>query len=354
MESSKAKDVVRKVLPFLSKKEIPVTPDNYRIWFEYFMGGNEEIKTRLDELMESGTKFTPELNGQLYEKFFVRNLEKESSEKIQKEIDAAENTSSKASELIMNTIKDILESSETTSKYGQKLKSYSKDVGTAQKIEDVKSLLTTMVRDTHEAELTNVKIQKKLRNSSVELKKINLDLSEARNEARTDKLTGLYNRRMFDELLKHYIDLMENEKKDCSIIMLDIDFFKRFNDSYGHPVGDKLLKAVSQEVMEKVSSKGLICRYGGEEFIVICPDIVIDKALEVAECIRYGIRDEVEFTVKSNPVSVTVSLGVSQIRPGDSKTSLIERVDAAMYRAKNSGRDNTKTDRDLDAKVPGN
>ncbi len=354
MESLKAKNVARKVLPFLTKKELPVTPNNYRIWFEYFMGENEEIKTHLDELLESDTKFTPELNDQLYEKFFVRDFEKESSERTLKEIDVAEDTSAKASDLIMSTIKDLLESSEITSEYGQKLKSYTQDVGMAQKIEDVKNLLTSMVRDTHEAEHTNVKIQKKLKNSSVELKKINLDLTVARKEARTDKLTGLYNRRMFDELLKNHIELMENEKKDCSIIMLDIDFFKKFNDLYGHPVGDKLLKAVSVEIVEKVSDNGLICRYGGEEFIVLCPDIDVGKAFELAECIRYGIRDEVEFTVKSSPVSVTVSLGVSQIRPGDGKTSLIERVDAAMYRAKKSGRDNTKTDRDLDAKVPGN
>ncbi|MEE8483218.1 MAG: GGDEF domain-containing protein, partial [Nitrospinota bacterium] len=273
MESLKAKNVARKVLPFLTKKELPVTPNNYRIWFEYFMGENEEIKTHLDELLESDTKFTPELNDQLYEKFFVRDFEKESSERTLKEIDVAEDTSAKASDLIMSTIKDLLESSEITSEYGQKLKSYTQDVGMAQKIEDVKNLLTSMVRDTHEAEHTNVKIQKKLKNSSVELKKINLDLTVARKEARTDKLTGLYNRRMFDELLKNHIELMENEKKDCSIIMLDIDFFKKFNDLYGHPVGDKLLKAVSEEIVEKVSDNGLICRYGGEEFIVLCPDI---------------------------------------------------------------------------------
>ncbi|MBI3793746.1 MAG: GGDEF domain-containing protein [Nitrospinae bacterium] len=339
--------IVRQVIPFLVKKSIPLTPENYRVWFEYFSGRKEEIKKRLDELLESDTAFSDELNEKLYEQFFVRSLEKESAEKVQREIDAAELLGSKINMMVVNLMRDILAGANSTTGFGEKLKKYQTTMQKMEGIDDVRSLLTSILKDTNEAAAETTKVHKKLEKTSDELETLQIKLTEARNDARTDNLTKLWNRRFFDETLAATVTDAK-AGKNVSLIFLDVDFFKKFNDNYGHLIGDKLLVHLAKEIKKKLEQHSHVCRYGGEEFAVILPNTALKRATELADVIRVEVEG-MSFTVRGTDVDVSISAGVAQIRPDDTPKSVVERADTAMYAAKTAGRNNVKTENDVKA-----
>ncbi|NMH60382.1 sensor domain-containing diguanylate cyclase [Alteromonas ponticola] len=164
---------------------------------------------------------------------------------------------------------------------------------------------------------------------------------ELRKIASIDKLTQLSNRREFDERLAEEIRRATRERKTMSLIMLDIDFFKSFNDSYGHQTGDKCLEQVAASIRKFISRPAdVAARYGGEEFAVLLPDTAEHSAFELAEDIRKDISNTPFRLADGDHVTVTASLGVSSLTPtsvsdGD---ELIKSADAALYLAKRSGR----------------
>lgn len=184
------------------------------------------------------------------------------------------------------------------------------------------------------------RIEASLRQATTQLQHANADLAA---RASQDGLTGLANRRCFDETLAHELNRAQRGGHDVSLIMLDVDFFKKFNDQYGHVAGDACLQAVAGAVARSVGrAEDLAARYGGEEFAVIMPGTNAAGALQVAEAIRAAVQALHIPHAASAVDVVTVSLGVAtlQRQPGghaDSK-ELIRQADALLYQSKNSGR----------------
>lgn len=184
------------------------------------------------------------------------------------------------------------------------------------------------------------RIEASLRLASTQLRQANADLAA---RAAQDGLTGLANRRCFDETLAHELHRAQRSGHPVSLIMLDVDFFKKFNDQYGHVAGDACLQAVAGAVARSVGrAEDLAARYGGEEFAVIMPGTRAAGALEVAEAIRSAVEAlQVPHAASANGV-VTVSLGAATLLPGQEKrtdsSELIREADALLYQSKNSGR----------------
>jgi len=158
-----------------------------------------------------------------------------------------------------------------------------------------------------------------------------------------DGLTGLYNRKYFDETLAKEIARSVRHNKIPSLIMLDIDNFKGYNDSYGHPEGDNVLRKVGSEIKLQVREIDSPCRYGGEEFAIILPETIKDNVILIAERIRRGIEKEV-FSPLGKRVSVSASFGVTQYIGGESAEGLLERADSRLYQVKDSGRNRVCSD----------
>lgn len=155
----------------------------------------------------------------------------------------------------------------------------------------------------------------------------------------TDSLTGLYNRRYMESHLNAMVEDGLTNDKPVSLLIFDIDFFKSVNDTYGHGAGDTVLKEFSQRIAQNVRGVDLACRMGGEEFVVVMPDTDLPYAMMVAERLRLRIG-EIPFVVEgSENLSVTVSIGIGIVEgAGDTAEKLLERADAALYRAKRDGR----------------
>ncbi len=162
---------------------------------------------------------------------------------------------------------------------------------------------------------------------------------DAMQRAVTDGLTGLINHTHFKELLGLEVGRSKRYGNQLTMLVLDIDYFKKINDTYGHLMGDVVIRRIAQALKGQVRDCDIVARYGGEEFAVLLPQTDLKGAYIVAERIRQRVRDMVFQTEDRDPIpAVTISIGVSQMRKPDTVTTFIERADQALYRAKHGGR----------------
>ena len=159
-----------------------------------------------------------------------------------------------------------------------------------------------------------------------------------------DPLTGLFNRRYLEESLKQQIHFARRKKQPLGMIMLDVDYFKRFNDTYGHDAGDLVLQKIAAYLQNHIRGSDIACRYGGEEMMIILPEASLENTRQRAEQLRSGIKG---LNIRHNKQSlgkITVSLGVSAYpEHGSSSQELFEAADSALYQAKAQGRDRVIT-----------
>ncbi|MFK7815390.1 MAG: GGDEF domain-containing protein [Gammaproteobacteria bacterium] len=183
----------------------------------------------------------------------------------------------------------------------------------------------------------NVKV---LVNQVNELKKEAQELRDRvqleKEHALHDPLTGLYNRQAYNEKISEVISTIESYD-NFSLLIWDIDHFKKFNDQYGHVVGDKVLKTVSEKLSKLLKKDYFLARFGGEEFAMLVPDLTVELSKEFADHIRIEVSNTV-FMVKGKQVKITVSCGISNIHHKDTAQSIFERADKALYAAKEDGR----------------
>ncbi len=192
--------------------------------------------------------------------------------------------------------------------------------------------------------ISNAKTYELAEGQRREIGRLNLILQdkvdELADQVATDKLTGLFNFRTFEQELQRRVNEYQRNsaREGLSIVMVDIDHFKRFNDQYGHAAGNVVLAGVAQEIAKLSRKMDMACRYGGEEFVVILPKCETDGALIFAERVRMAI-EAARFRIDSGEeLGVTVSIGVATFAAGDSQAALFERADQALYRAKRGGR----------------
>jgi diguanylate cyclase (GGDEF)-like protein len=185
-------------------------------------------------------------------------------------------------------------------------------------------------------------LEKKIQERTIELEQANQQLQRL---ATQDSLTKIANRRRFEEYLAQEWKRMAREKQMLSLILFDVDYFKRYNDNYGHQAGDACLRQIAKASQVSVKrSVDLVARYGGEEFAVILPNTPAEGAMHVAETIRDRIK-KLQIPHECSEISefVTISLGIASLIPSsdDSPDSLIAKADNALYEAKQQGRDRT-------------
>jgi diguanylate cyclase (GGDEF)-like protein len=168
--------------------------------------------------------------------------------------------------------------------------------------------------------------------------KNHLSIKRLKDDVAMDPLTGCYNRRGFERLLSHHVASAQRHGRDLSLIMFDIDHFKQVNDTYGHPAGDAVLKAISQAVLRAVRKGDYLARYGGEEFIVVLPDTQMPRAIELANRLR-GIIEALDIPKPDGgPLRKTASFGVACLRQHPDRDALIRAADTMLYEAKAGGR----------------
>lgn len=177
--------------------------------------------------------------------------------------------------------------------------------------------------------------QELLHQQSEELATRNRELNEL---AVRDGLTRAFRRGHIESELRRMVKALHRQTEDFSVLMLDIDFFKRVNDTYGHAVGDEVLRQLAARAQATLRAGDLFGRWGGEEFIVLMPKTPLPEAVEAAQRLRQAI-DALEFSADGTPFRITISIGAAQLRPQESADAVVGRADEALYAAKHAGRD---------------
>jgi len=339
-------EIARKTIPFMSKKRIPLSPDNYRVWYEYFRGGIRELCEEIEKLLGTNARFDERLNEELYNKFLAPKVSNENEEKLREEMQAV-NEASQASQKIIEPIAKSLEDlSGHNLSYGTKLNDLAAQATENNNTKMLGKIIDTLVNETKAISADNQRMSGELNESSQSLEDLTKKLEDARIEARIDDLTGLQNRRAFNEALAREVRLVEDNGVKSCLALIDIDNFKRVNDTCGHPAGDRVLREIACVCSENFSSQDLIFRYGGEEFTAILQNTSLQRSLWKLEKLRQEIN-EYEFDINGAVLNITVSIGLAKIDVGRSEIACQKMADDAMYLAKNSGKNNIKSEIDL-------
>jgi diguanylate cyclase len=199
--------------------------------------------------------------------------------------------------------------------------------------------------DTRETALTKqlADMQKKLDEMETLAEAAQHAIEEQRKKAMHDALTGLPNREAYQQRLEQEVNRLQRYGNKLSLMVCDIDLFKRINDNYGHLAGDKVLKIIAKSLQVNLRDSDFIARFGGEEFVALLPETSKEEAKIVAEKLRKKVESS-PFNFKKEPVQITVSFGISEFGEGDSATDVFERADKALYKAKENGRNQVLID----------
>jgi diguanylate cyclase len=228
-----------------------------------------------------------------------------------------------------------------------KNESYAKSLANAQtrlaglpEAEQVRVIVSLLVAENERMRQDSNTLKSRLEDSYQQIKSLRTSLSQAQETVLKDPLTGTGNRRQFDASMEKAIKDCEQKATALSLVMCDIDHFKRVNDSFGHQVGDELIKMFARVIDGGIRESDTVIRYGGEEFAIILPMTDQNAARAIAERIRRQFESK-RLTVRETNQKVgqlTASFGVAQYQPGDSVDTLVQRADAKLYEAKSSGR----------------
>lgn len=235
----------------------------------------------------------------------------------------------------------------STTQYGESLRHLAQDL--AQGLPSgarLGEIVARLASTTREVAVNNRVLEARMRETRSEIETLRETLEATRLESLTDALTGLANRKQFEETLKAAMEEARLRAGPMSLIILDIDFFKRFNDLYGHLTGDQVLRLVAIVMRETAGKSAQLARFGGEEFGIVLPGTDRGAARQVAEAVRASVmgRELIKRSTGESLGKVTVSLGVAVLRPGDTPASLMERADLCMFAAKRGGRNRAVDD----------
>ncbi len=330
--------IARKVIVKMSQNMIPITPENYLVWFEYFIEGNKDLKADIDKILSLGKEFTPSINKKIYDKYFLDKSNKNllsTHQEIQK--------------ILKSVFDEILLSSELTSDYGIKLKSYSVELGSTLEPSGIRTIVKRMIKDTTRASETSLILKTRLEKTKAEAQTLKEKLEVAERKVMIDPLTELNNRKAFNNKIEELYNEFQIKENPFSVVFLDIDFFKKVNDTHGHQVGDEILQVVGGVLKESLKGKDFAARYGGEEFVVLLQTTALENAVTVANNIRKDVhKTQLKLTDTGEKMDrISISLGVSQVRKKDTIDSVLKRADDALYLAKESGRNNVKSENEL-------
>ena len=305
-------------------------PRNYEIWYVYATGYNAPLNKIINETLARNGKLTEADLEQIYETYLSHIKTTDRIDKVGARVIGEIDD-------VMRLINDALGMSAS---YDATLTGATEKLSHVESRDQVKTIVGTLVKSTHEMRDTNKALEERLMLSKTEISSLQQSLEAIRAESLTDPLTGLGNRKYFDRSIEMAVQNALANGEPLSLMMFDIDHFKSFNDSYGHLTGDQVLRLVGMSLRQTIKGQDITARYGGEEFAVVLPNTALRQALTVADHIRRAVMSK-ELKKKSTGEilgRVTISVGVSMLKPGDDTDSLIERADACLYAAKRNGR----------------
>ena len=320
----------RAALAQMEQRHIAPTPENFKVWYGYCSGTARALKKTIDVLISNGQEFTPNVCSDLYERFFGNYRQSEKARLINQRIEA----SVQQALGMLNSVG--AEARHYTETLGETAASLSNE-GELARVRDV---IQSVMSETNEMMERSTHLEHELTRSSAEIRALRKQVEDISREALTDGLTGIGNRKLFDQRLKQLVANALENGTELALLMLDIDHFKSVNDRWGHQLGDDVLRLVAGALIDGIKGRDQAARYGGEEFGILLPGTRLADAAKLADQLRESVarREVIRRETREHLGGVTISIGVACYRPGESPSRFVERADAALYRAKQTGR----------------
>lgn len=314
----------------IAQEGLPPTPDVYELWYVYYAGISPEVTRAIDILIANNQKITEDRCHDLWTRFLsqVKN----------------EDTIRRAGDQIHLTIRNVTgvvrDVHNATENYNTTLERVSHSLGSIQSPEQIKSVVQAVMAETQGMLASNHRLEAELNRSTALMEELQRNLEQVRKEAMTDGLTGVANRKAFDAAMARIVEDSNASNTPFTLLMLDIDHFKSFNDNFGHQIGDQVLKLVARTLIDGVKGKDVAARYGGEEFAIILPDTTLSAGVAVGNSLRKVVatKDVINRSSGDKLGRITMSVGVAEYMPGEKSADLIDRADQALYTAKHNGR----------------
>jgi diguanylate cyclase len=334
-----ASHCARAALGLMDRHNVPAHPNNFMVWYAYVADRNPDLSAGVNGILRAGQKFTDEVNADLFERFFGTAREEAELRAVGQRIEDA----------VSRVLEFLTTANAGATQYGAALETFSGHLVDAPEPGNLATLVKTILDETKGMLDTNRELEHRLETSSSEIARLRIDLDELKREASTDALTGLANRKLLDVSLREAALSAEEDRSFLSLLMIDIDFFKQFNDTHGHQLGDQVLKLVARSLTDCVKGKDTAARYGGEEFAVILPDTRLKDGVNVADTIRRQVASKRVANRRTGQVlgQVTLSVGVAEYEFGETLGAFIHRADEALYLAKRKGRNRVMSQEDL-------
>jgi diguanylate cyclase len=328
--ADQAAEYMRLALPLMKRHGVALTPENYTIWYEHVSGSNEALSEAINSLLASSASLSEKQSNELYDKFF--NAAKERSEVVlmRKELTRA----------LKEVIGFVHNSVSKTSTVNSQLHSLMSKISTNMSPQELHEVVEEILLETRVAVNSGELLTERLTVAMQEVRELRQEVDKTRRESKTDTLTGLANRKAFDELLNKVTRDSDESGIDVCLIFGDLDLFKNINDKHGHLVGDQVLRVVANSLRDSVKGRDLVSRYGGEEFAII----LLNTSLQNAKILAENIRQEISAKkiqrkdTRESLGDITMSFGVARYSRQEGVDSFMQRADRALYMSKRKGR----------------
>ncbi len=323
-------EILKRVIHFIGHHQLSASPVNYSVCYEYFRGEHLLLNQAVDKALESPKPISSETMQNWFDTFLLGYDLKELNQSQTKLSEIATQLTS-----VTNHAEDNVE------KFDNSLNDCKNELNDSASNSSVSSVVSLLLSSTTSMQIAMEQMKQQINESKQEISSLQDRLEIATVEALTDPLTGLTNRKGLSMAIEESLSSLEEQSSEYPcLLMLDIDHFKKINDSFGHLLGDKAIKLVADTLKKQIKGKDTAARYGGEEFAILLPETELQNARTVAEKIRQVI-ESMSIKRKTDNKEIcrmTISIGVSRYQPGDTISSFIESADTALYQSKNSGR----------------
>lgn len=322
-------ELLRRALPLMTRQAAGLHPVSYALWYDYVSEANPALRQAVDGRLQSDGQLDEASTLELFGRH-VADLDAAGMQRL------AENFQ----HVLLDMADSAAQAGDQTARFGSSLSRLSEALSIAP--EGHADAVAAALADTRQMQAAMDALRDQVLSSQREISVLREEVRRSRDAALADSLTGLANRRAFDERLAACLaETQAGVLAPPSLVMGDIDHFKRINDCYGHGFGDQVLKAVGALLKGQTPAGALAARIGGEEFALLLPATAAPQAHALAETIRQRVgaarirRQQSDETL----ARVTLSLGVTRHHPGESSQAFVERADQALYASKHAGRD---------------
>lgn len=330
---AKSAEYMKQAIPLMTRHGAGFHPISYAVWYEYSAGTNTDLIDEVKLLTSEGELLDNASLHQLYDKH-IAGMNEETAQRI-----------SNSFEGVLSDVSETTSAmSDNTQKFNSSLTDWKKNAESSEDF-DLRNSVVQLLSNAEDMQGAVSSLQDKLERSQQEIQELKKEVDRSKNEALTDALTGLLNRKGFEKAMTRCLLQVKQGAHPPSLMMMDIDFFKKINDTYGHLFGDKVISSIAKAVKQNVKGKDVVARYGGEEFIVLLPETPLKGAQMLAERAREVIeKGRITRGKNKEDAQVTISVGVAHYAENEAVLDFIARADQALYKSKQRGRNRVTID----------